>query len=44
MTAARSASVMLLQRAISWIVRPQPVQDRFAPSSAQRLRQGVSIT
>lgn len=44
MIAARSASVMPLQRAISSIVRPQPVQRDRAASNAQRLRQGVSIT
>jgi hypothetical protein len=44
MTAARCASVRLRQWTISSIVRPQPVQVARAASSAQRLRQGVSIT
>jgi hypothetical protein len=44
MTAARCASVMLRQWTISSIVRPHPVHVRRVASSAQRLRQGVSIT
>jgi hypothetical protein len=43
MTAARCASVMLRQWTISSIVRPQPVQWPRVRSSAQRLRQGLSI-
>jgi hypothetical protein len=44
MIAARSASLMLAQRAISSSVRPQPMQRRRAASSVQILVQGVCIS
>lgn len=44
MTAARPASLIALQPAISASVRPHPVQWVRAGSSAQIERQGVSIT
>jgi len=39
----RSAGVMSRQRAISSVVRPQPVQARPALSSLQMLTQGLSM-
>jgi len=43
MIAARSASLIEPQRAISSSERPQPVQRRLLESSVQTLMQGVSI-
>ena len=43
MTAARSASLIAAQRAISSSVRPQPLHSPLAASIVQTLMQGVWI-
>jgi len=41
MTARRSASLIPIQAAISWFVRPQPMQSAEMGSMTQTLTQGV---
>jgi len=43
MTAIRSASLIVIQAAISSAVRPQPMHSADSGSMTQRLMQGVEI-